>query len=418
MIGGTPRAFGAHAFAAPARALAWGLAITLTQVLVACFLSGQGNLQDAYLRLFGWDGGWYRSIVEVGYYSPPDLGHGHYGNTGFFPGYPLFARLVKVTLGLRSFPAMLLASQLACWGFWTYLLLFMHRWRLPSSLAALAVGIVLAHPGSFFLVASYSESLFLMNLLGFLYWAQSSHPAAKPMAALHGVVMTATRIVGLPLVIAPLIDAWLSRRDSTAGLALGKRRLAVALLVGAGASLGCLLFFGYCQWRYGQWDLYQKTQAAGWGLHADYLGLFSPAIFRIHWPLRSEGFIDPEYLSRLSVPATLLLLGVLALVEGRLAWSLPDSGWRARAVFLVCAGLLFYVAASAQSTRAMSSMIRYTLCVQVMLALAVVHLLSRVGSGSSPTRRLAWAVAAVWGAVSASFQLALTYRFTHGQWVA
>jgi hypothetical protein len=415
---GAPGAWPAQTLAAPARALGWGLAITLAQVLVACLLSGQSNLGDAYLRLFCWDGVWYRKIVEQGYWTPPDLHHGYLGSVGFFPGYPLFARCLKLLFHVQSAPALLLASQLACWGFWTYLVLFFQRWRVPAGLAALGVGMVLVHPASFFLVASYSESFFLMNLLGFLYWAQSSRPAARPAAALHGLLMTATRIVGVPLVIAPVIDACLCRSDAPSGLAAGKKRLTAPLLVGAGASLGCVLFFGYCQWQFGQWDLYQKTQAAGWGLHADYVGLFKPAILGIHWPQWGEGFIDPEFVSRLSVPATLVCLGALAAVEWRLAQLIPGSGWRARAAFVVCAWLLLYVSASAQSTRAMSSMIRYTLCVQAMLALAVVHLLSRVGPASSRTRRCAWAVAALWGTASASFELALTYRFTHGQWVA
>jgi hypothetical protein len=405
--------------AGPARTLGWGLAITLAQVLVACLLSGQSRLGDAYLRLCHWDGGWYQTIVEQGYWAPPDFSHGYVGTVGFFPGYPLLARCIKAACGLSSEAALLLGSQLACWGFWTYLLLFCERWRLPGRLAALGAGIVLVHPGSFFLVASYSESFFLMNLLGFLYWARSDHPAGKAAAGIHGLLMTATRIVGVPLVVAPLLDAWLCGADTAQGPGPPRNRLGAALLVGATASLGCLLFFGYCQWRFGQWDLYQKTQAAGWGLHADYAGLFSPKILHVHWPhLRSEGFIDPEFLSRLSVPMTVLVLGILVAIEWYWARVHPDSGWRVRAPFLLCAGLLFYVSASAQSTRAMSSMIRYTLCVQLMLALAVVHLLARVGAPTSRARGWGWVAAAVWGAVSASFQLALTYRFTHGEWVA
>jgi hypothetical protein len=385
---------------------------------MTCLLSGQRRLGDAYLRLFCWDGFWYRKIVEHGYWTPPDFQHGYVGSVGFFPGYPLFAGLLRTVCHLPSTQALLLASQLACWGFWTYLFLFFQRWRLPARLAALGAALVLVHPASFFLVTSYSESFFLMNLLGFLYWAQDTRPAARPAAALHGLLMTATRIVGVPLVIAPVIDAWLSRDAAASGLANRGRCLAVPLLVGTAASLGCLLFFGYCQLRFGQWDLYQRTQAAGWGLHADYLGLFSPAIFRVHWPQWGEGFIDPEFLSRLSVPATLVCFVILVAVEWRLARLRADSGWRARAVYLFCAGLLFYVSASAQSTRAMGSMIRYTLCVQAILAPAVVCLLSRLGPRTPRTRRLAWAAAAVWGIVSASFGLALAYRFTHGLWVA
>jgi hypothetical protein len=252
-----------------------------------------------------------------------------------------------------------------------------------------------------------------MSLLGFLYWAESPRQAAAPLAALHGLLMTATRVVGVPLVIAPVIHALLTRDGSTTTV----RRVVNVVLSAVAAGLGCSLFFGFCWWQFGQWDLYMKTEAVGWDVHADYLGLFSWRIFHIGWPHQSQGYIDPEYLSRLCVPVGLLVFVVLVMAEWRLARVVPASGWRGRAAYVVCAWLLFYVPVSAHCTRSMSSMIRFSLCVQVMLALGVVHLLARTWP---QVRSRGWlAVAAVtWALVSGSFQVALTYRFTHSLWVA
>src|SRR5262249_17122895 len=153
-------------------------------------------------------------------------------------------------------------------------LLFFQRWRLPRGLTALGVAAILAHPASFFLVAGYSEALFLMSVLGFLYWAEQPHRGAGAIAAVHGVVMTATRIVGVPLVAVPLLHACL-----TGGRRLELRRLVRPLLLGAVALLGCGLFFAFCQWRFGHWDLYTRANAVGWGVHPHYLALFSERIF-------------------------------------------------------------------------------------------------------------------------------------------
>src|SRR5262249_32319183 len=83
-------------------------------------------------------------------------------------------------------------------GFWTYVLLFLQRWRAPFPLVLAALLAVVAHPCAFFLVARYSEALFLLGLLGFLYWAGSDRPAGRVLAAAPRVGLTATPLVGPP----------------------------------------------------------------------------------------------------------------------------------------------------------------------------------------------------------------------------
>jgi hypothetical protein len=400
-------------------ALGCGLAITLAQLILACLLSDGATLGQAYTNLCRWDGGWYASIVETGYHSPPMLTSKDWGNVAFFPGYPLSALAVQKLTGLRTPHALLLAAQLACWAFWTYLLLLLRRQQVPPRLCLLGVVLILIHPAAFYLVASYSEPLFLTAVLGFLYWADTKQPRAGVLAALHGVLMTGTRLVGLPLVIYPLCHAWLCRETSRRQPTRPMRTYVAAALVGATASLGCLAFFGYCQWRFGAWDQYMKTGHVGWGITPDYLGLFSWRTLHVRVPgfkyLLPEG---GEFLSRVAVPAAIALFAALIVAEWKLARSRGDTGWRYRAGLYLCAALMFYVPASAQCTRGMTSMIRYALCVQVLLAMAFVHLLARIGPLNPVAGWRLKLFLSAWCTICFLLQLMFTWRFAHGLWVA
>jgi hypothetical protein len=403
--------------ARPWQAAGWGLLITLGQILSACLLSGAGDVRTAYLSLHQWDSNYYQDIAEHGYHITLPPGPADVGNLAFFPGYPLFARLLARALGLASPFNLLVAAQLGCWGFWTYFLLFCQRWRLPGALAALGVGMVLVHPASFFLVAGYSEPLFLMALLGFFYWTDADTRWGWPLAALHGFVMTATRIVGLPLVLYPLLRLWLNRaRSADPSGQRGEWGVAAGLVVALTASLGGLLFFAYCQARFGQWDLYARSQEWGWSVRPNYLAFLSGKLFHFHLRLDRD-FGDPEALSRLTVPATLLVFAVLLGFEVKLARAVVDSGWRRRLGLYLCALALFYVPLAGHYSRNFSSMSRFTLCVQAPLTLAALQLL-RQAVPPTGWRRWVLLLPATWALVSLMFQIALTYRFVHGLWVA
>jgi hypothetical protein len=65
----------------------------------------------------------------------------------------------------------------------------------------------------------------------------------------------------------------------------------------------------------------------------------------------------------------------------------------------------------------MWSMVRFLLCVQVLLALPVLHWLANAEPASV---RPVWLrpLFGTWVVLGFLFQLWCTYRFTHGQWVA
>jgi hypothetical protein len=397
------------------QALGLGLVLTLVQIGLACSVANHTTGRNAYRKLFRWDGGWYRSVIRHGYDCPVPIPQGQGTNVAFFPGYPLCAALLMRLLPLRVEYALLATAQLACWGFWTYLLLILKRWRIPTALAVAAVLSILLHPAAFFLVSSYSESLFLMSMLGFLYWAGKHRPASELLAAGHGFLMTATRVIGLPLVIVPLGQCWLTASSKPQGR---RKTLLIALGLAIVPSLGTLLYFGYCQMRFGHWDMYMRAHEAGWEVRPTYWAPLSPRILSIHWPRLSQGFIDPEFLSRVATPVMFLTLIALIYLEWRWRGSGQAGDWRRRAGFYICAGLMYYVAVSGHYSRHMSSMIRFSLGVDLALVLAAVHLLAQRWPFSQSSRRrigIAWAV---WCLGCFACQIALTYRYTRGKWVA
>jgi hypothetical protein len=396
-----------------------GLSLVLVQTLLACVLSGCTNPADAYRSLFQWDSFWYGTIAELGYPDTVPVQNHEMARGGFFPGFPLLASLLIRVTGLSTITGLVLTAQLACWGFWTVVVLFFQRWRVPAPLAIAGIVALIVQPCAFFLVAGYSESLFLFSLLGFLYFATKPGPLGWALAVPFGFLMTATRIVGLPVATFPVL---------LAGLVLlcdpgAARKNWLARLTAAGAltflaSLGGVLFFAFCQLRYGHWDMYMINQRLGWGIEPDYLAFFKPDIYRGAGPAFVGGLINPNFLSVAAVPVTVVLFLLLFWAEGRLAKDLPARNWLQRAGFYLCAALMFYISVSGLGYRLKTSMIRYVFCVHVLLVLAAVHLLTAY---PLPRGRLRTALISAGGAVaagSAVCQLMLIHFFTHGDWVA
>jgi hypothetical protein len=379
------------------------LLLTLAQVVLVSLVGG-------YRGLHQWDSNWYAHIAAQGYPDRLPREREHMAEVGFFPGYPLAVRIVARVTGLPVELATLAASQLAAFGVWAYVLLFLRRGRVRAPLTAAAVVLLAAHPSAFFLAAGYSESLFLCATLGFLYWSNVGGRTGWLLAAPHGFVMTATRIVGLPLAACPLPLA----------LAWGGRRwgdvLRAGLLCGA-ASLGALLFFAFCQWQYGRWDAYMYAQVAGWGVAPDYLAVFKAPSYRPDFALRLPGgMLNPNALSRWALPLTVLLFGGMLLAESRLGRGTDSQGRRERAGLMLAAGVMFYIAASGTAFSGFIGLLRYSYCAHVALVLAAAHLLGQVPA----VRERAWRALLVLAPAvpSAVIQMLLIWQFTHGEWVA
>lgn len=251
------------------KTLGTALLITFLQIGSAWMLSGY-----EYGRFNQWDSMWYRNIVDAGYHStlPPAPQAPDLANVAFFPGYPLLVSLAKILFGLNTFQALLLVAQFCAFCFWIYYLLFLRQIGLQERSTTAAILLMALQPGAFFLIMGYSESLFLAASFGFLYWTHRSleKPVYLLLAALHCLIATGTRLVGICLLIYPFV-LYLSSFGKQVFAPARFIRLIATSLVGA---LGIGLFFLYCHLKFGQWDLYFETGRIGWGISRSFKGIF------------------------------------------------------------------------------------------------------------------------------------------------
>jgi hypothetical protein len=406
------------ALSAAARAIGSGLTVTLLQlVLSIVLLAPEGSRAFRYHTLVQHDSYWFGNIVDRGYETiVPPISHKmmEVSNTAFFPAYPLLAAALRHGLRLSTENALLVSAQAAAWGFWSYVFLLCRRWSIPASRQWLGVLLIAAHPAAFFLVAAYSESLFLMALLGFLYWSGGETRRAKVLAVLHGVTMSATRIVGLPCALAPVVKrSWELGAGKLLDLRSSIKNYGGTVALSFCAMLGGLAFFAYGQLRWGHWDIYMLTQQFGWGIEPDYLAIFKPSSYRWLVPALD----NPTQASQMAMSIGGLML--LAMVGCEFLPPARRQATRAIRIELYFAAfILYFISVSGVACVAMESMLRYEFCVHVVLVLALLHYLAHVPLRSRLGR--AGAVIAIALASAAGFALESWYvwNFTRGNWVA
>src|SRR5437667_9731234 len=262
-----------------------GCAVTLLQVVMAVvLLAPEEPITERYSALVQHDSYWFMNIIDRGYQTiVPPIDHKvmEVSNVAFFPAYPAIAALFRYGLKIDTGTALLITAQLAAWGFWSYFFLFCKRWNVSPAVQICAALLILAHPAAFFLVVGYSESPFLLALLGFIYWSTAEGRSAKILAAAHGIVMSATRIVGIVCTAFPVVRSlfqtgWRGLIEPRGWL----REHGPAIGMTFVAACGAIGFFVYSQLRWGHWDIYMLTQAAGWGIIPDYLAVFKPSSYR------------------------------------------------------------------------------------------------------------------------------------------
>ncbi len=137
-----------------------------------------------------WDAGRYLSIMQHGYADP--------NNTAFFPLYPLLATGVAHLLGQNYalLAAMLVANLAALVAMIGIALLAQFEFGMIDS-GQRALMALLAYPLSFYLVAPYSESLFLATSVFACYFARRG---AWMRAALCALLAGLTRPTGIVLI--------------------------------------------------------------------------------------------------------------------------------------------------------------------------------------------------------------------------
>lgn len=392
--------------------------MTLAQVFLAvAIIAPAGPLSYRYNTLVQHDSYWFANIIDRGYDTilpPIDRKLMEVSNVAFFPAYPALAGVLHYVLGLTTYNALLLTAQTAAWGFWSYFFLFCDRWGISPLLQFFGSLAIFAHPTAFFLVAAYSESLFLMALLGFIYWTTAEGRAAKVLAGAHGIVMSATRIVGLPCAAFPVVRAvfeggWQRLRNARDWF----RAYGGAAVLFAVASLGTIGFFLYCLVRWGRWDLYMLTQEAGWAIEPDYLAVFKPESYR--WLI--PPLDDPTQWSQVT-----MTLGALCFVLVALCELLPAvrrrTGWRQRIGIYFLAIVTYYIAVSGVASVQMESMLRYQFCAHALIVLALLHFLAQFRGLPDRVRAFGMVAVALLCAAGLSLQGWWVWNFTRGDWVA
>src|SRR6266403_5966053 len=393
------------------------LLVTLMQIAMAVgLLAPEGPLSYRYSTLVQHDSYWFMNIVDRGYQTiVPPINHKvmEVSNVAFFPAYPAIAAVLRYGLHFDTDSALLITAQMAAWGFWSYFFLFCSRWDLSPALQFFGALSIIAHPAAFFLIAGYSESLFLMAVVGFIYWTSADTRAAKVWAALHGMVMSATRIVGIPCAAFPVVRSIFT--GGRRGLREPRSRLrhyGPALSLMFAATLGAIVFFIYCQLRWGHWNIYMLTQSAGWGIVPDYLAVFKPSSYRWLAPALN----NPKEASQLSMTLGALFLAVIAVCE-----LLPPirrrTEWATRAGFYFCAAVISYISVSGVAGVEMESTLRYEFCVHALIVLAFLHFLHQFRFPPILLRAFGMAVALV-SAAGLSVQGWYVWNFTRGNWVA
>ncbi|HEY2142853.1 MAG TPA: hypothetical protein VGH06_00745, partial [Candidatus Udaeobacter sp.] len=374
-------------------------------------------ISDRYSALVQHDSYWFMNIIDRGYHTiVPPIDHKvmEVSNVAFFPAYPAIAALFRHGLDIDSNAALLITAQLAAWGFWSYFFLFCRRWNVPPAVQICGALLIAVHPAAFFLVAGYSESLFLMALLGFIYWSTAPGRSAKFWAAVHGIVMSATRIVGLVCAAFPVVrlafeTGWRGLFEPREWLRKNSAAIGMTLV----AACGAVGFFVYSQLRWGQWNIYMLTQAAGWGIVPDYLAVFKPDSYR--WLVPAPN--NPTEASQTAMTLGALLLVCIALCE-LLPAIRRRAGLPMRAGIYFCAAAIYYLSVSGVARVDMESMLRYEFAVHALIVLAFLNFLRQFRTPPMFAGAFGIAAVALLSAAGLCVQGWYVWNFMRGNWVA
>lgn len=167
---------------------------------------------NAFLDLPGrWDTGWYLTIANEGYLFLPDAKEDYQQNIAFFPAYPMAMRYLSAVFGRQPLWTGVVISIVAFYFALMYLLRLARSELGDEEQAVTAVLLLAAYPFAVFFSAAYTESLFLLTLLGAVYHFRQNQ---LWRSAFWGFVCGLTRppgcflsvVLGL-MAVAPMWDA-------------------------------------------------------------------------------------------------------------------------------------------------------------------------------------------------------------------
>lgn len=245
--------------------LALPLVFVLTGLVIryGAYVAGKpgASFIDFAQGLCRWDCHWYVTLAERGYDRFPVPNLITAGNWAFFPLYPIF---VGAILKLVQQPTMVVATITSIVLSWAAVVaawpLFERNWRAYTLYAAF----ILSGPFSIYFTTFYTEVMFILTMTCVFVALKRGNYLA---AGLFGALLSATRIVGVFIVFAILIQAYVDHRAKggtfrtfVTGIWL-RTDLLLALVI---APLGCFLYMAFLHYQIGDALAFQHDQRA-WG---------------------------------------------------------------------------------------------------------------------------------------------------------
>jgi Dolichyl-phosphate-mannose-protein mannosyltransferase len=232
----------------------------------------QPGLLDPWHR---WDAPHYTDIAVFGYMADDPGNLSEPGYAQVYPGdldlyivfFPLFPWLIAAVNAVVHEPivsAFVVATLASL--FVAPLLYRLVREDLGHQVGAWSAALLLVFPTAYFLHIGYTESLFLALAFGSLWLARTDR---WWLAGLFAALAALTRLNGLVLAPALLVEAWLQWRVDP------DRRVRAGWLAIAGAGIGFGAYLGVNQGVYGDAFAFAEIQRVHWfkGLAAPWDGI-------------------------------------------------------------------------------------------------------------------------------------------------
>lgn len=256
-----------------------------------------------------WDCAWYATLAERGYDRFPVPNFINAGNWAFFPLYPIFVGLI---LPVIQQPTMVVATVTSIVLSWATVViawpLFERNWRAYTLYAAF----ILSGPFSMYFTTFYTEVMFVLTMTCVFVALRRGNYLA---AGVFGALLSATRIVGVFIVFAILIQAYMDHRASggtVRGFLSGiwsRTDLLLALVI---APLGCFIYMAFLHYQVGDALAFQHDQRAWGRVTGNPLGY----VWRALTNFPASGFI-PSASQQLAVAAIFGLAMTLVLAIKR-----------------------------------------------------------------------------------------------------
>lgn len=241
-------------------------------VLATWYLSGeQGTPATGIFDMWRrWDAHHLLTLAEFGYTAPESDAHA----AAFFPMFPLTVRPFLMA-GIAPVPAGMLVALLASIVAGAYLYRLAEE-ELGQGSGSRAVLYLSLFPTAVFLVAPYSESLFLAGAIGAFYHARRER---WELVSIPAAVAMASRAAGLFL-LAGLVVEFVRQKDFT-GLRVATAGAALAVAI-----LPLLAYGAFLSQAMGDPFEFLDAQESGWGRR--FVGPITS--FSVTWGTWNEGY--------------------------------------------------------------------------------------------------------------------------------